>query len=137
LTNGRPIAWNYGFRFCGSWFWYQPTFDSRWQSYSPGYCLLAKIILDACDNPDIGVVDLGLGDEEYKDRFRHAARHTLYVTMAQSRLVHLREIARYRAAAALKRSPKVETAVRRMLGQKPLLSATYRLRDSVSKALNQ
>jgi CelD/BcsL family acetyltransferase involved in cellulose biosynthesis len=133
-VNGQPIAWNCGFQFCGSWFWYQPTFDSAWQSYSPGYCLLANIILDACDNRDINVVDLGLGDEEYKDRFRNAARHTLYVTMAQSRITHLQEVARYRAAAALKRSPKIETTVRRILGKEPLPLPTYSVRNDVSKA---
>ncbi len=133
-VNGRPIAWNYGFQFCGSWFWYQPTFDSEWQSYSPGYCLLAKIILDACDDDRISLVDLGLGDEQYKDRFRNASRHTLYVTTTQSRFVHFREIARYRTATALKQSPKIETAVRLVLDQKPLLPATYSLRDSASKA---
>jgi CelD/BcsL family acetyltransferase involved in cellulose biosynthesis len=136
-SNRRPIAWNYGFQFCGSWFWYQPTFDSAWQSYSPGYCLLAKIILDACDNSEIGVVDLGLGDEEYKDRFRNAARYTLHVTLTQSRLVHLREITRYRAAAALKRSPKIETAVRHVLGRKPLPPPTYSLGQSAGKAHQQ
>ena len=45
----RPVAWNYGFRFHGSWFWYQPTFDSRHEQNSPGYCLLARIVIDACD----------------------------------------------------------------------------------------
>jgi CelD/BcsL family acetyltransferase involved in cellulose biosynthesis len=133
-VNGRPIAWNYGFQFCRSWFWYQPTFDSDWQNYSPGYCLLAKIILDACDDDKISMVDLGSGDEEYKDRFRNAARHTLYVTTTPSRLVHFQEIARYRTATALKQSPKIETAIRRVLGRKPLLPANYSLKDSASKA---
>ena len=115
--DNRPIAWNYGFRFQGSWFWYQPTFSSEWEEHSPGYCLLAKIIVEACDSPDLRRVDLGLGDEGYKARFATGFRNTLHATVTQSRALHLREIARYRAAAALKRSPKVESAIRRVLGR--------------------
>jgi CelD/BcsL family acetyltransferase involved in cellulose biosynthesis len=117
-VNDKPVAWNYGFQFGGSWFWYQPTFDTGWQNFSPGYCLLAKIIIEACDADGMRVVDLGLGDEGYKERFGNTARRTLYVTMTQSRVSHLQEIARYRAASLLKESPRIETAVRRILGQR-------------------
>ena len=111
----RPVAWNYGFQFHGSWFWYQPTFDSRQEENSPGQCLLLKIVTEACDMNEIKVVDLGLGAEGYKDRFGNSTRQTLDVTMTKSWSLHLREIVRYRAASALKRSPKVESAVRRLL----------------------
>lgn len=115
--NDRPIAWNYGFRFSGSWFWYQPTFASDMEEHSPGYCLLAKIIMEACDVPDLCRVDLGLGDEGYKLRFATGFRNTLHLSMTASPSLHLREMARYRAAAALKRSPKIEAAIRRLLGR--------------------
>ena len=45
----RPVAWNYGFQFHGSWFIYQATFDSRQEEHSPGHCLLPRIVADACD----------------------------------------------------------------------------------------
>ena len=52
LTLGnKAIAWNYGFQFQGSWFWYQPTFDSRLEEHSPGYIMLSKIVMEACDHP--------------------------------------------------------------------------------------
>ena len=70
---------------------------------------------EACDMDEIKVVDLGLGAEGYKDRFGNSTRETVDVTMTKSWSRHLREIARYRAASALKRSPKVESAVRRLL----------------------
>jgi CelD/BcsL family acetyltransferase involved in cellulose biosynthesis len=117
LIAGRPVAWNYGFQFRGSWFWYQPTFDSRYEGNSPGYCLLSKIVLEACDMDGMQVVDLGLGAEGYKERFENSTRQTVYVTATKSWLRHLREIARYRAASVLKWSPKVESAVRRALGR--------------------
>jgi CelD/BcsL family acetyltransferase involved in cellulose biosynthesis len=117
MVNDQPVAWNYGFQFCGSWFWYQPTFDSRWEGHSPGYCLLSRIVIEACDREDINVVDLGLGDEGYKERFENNTRQTLYITITKSLSRHLQEVARYRAAAAFKQSPKVESAVRRLLSR--------------------
>jgi CelD/BcsL family acetyltransferase involved in cellulose biosynthesis len=113
----RPVAWNYGFQFQGSWFWYQPTFDSREEENSPGHCLLSRIVTEACDMEEIKVVDLGLGAEGYKERFGNSTRQTLYVTVAKSWRRHLWEIVRYRAASLSKRSPKVESAIRRLLGR--------------------
>ena len=81
LVGEVPAAWNYGFQFAGSWFWYQPTVNSIFEELSPGYCLLAKIVQQACDSPEIDVVDLGLGAEDYKDRFATASRQTLYVVL--------------------------------------------------------
>ncbi len=91
------------FNFLGSWFWYQPTFDSRQEEHSPGQCLLLRIVTEACDMDGMKVVDLGLGAEGYKDRFGNSTRQTVDVTMTKSWSRHLREIVRYRAASALKR----------------------------------
>jgi CelD/BcsL family acetyltransferase involved in cellulose biosynthesis len=113
----QPAAWNFGFQFHKSWFWYQPTFDSRWEENSPGYCLLARIVADACDTAELDFVDLGLGAEGYKERFGNINRQTIHLTISNSWSHHLREVARYRAASALKRSPKIEAAVRRALGR--------------------
>jgi CelD/BcsL family acetyltransferase involved in cellulose biosynthesis len=117
LVNDQPVAWNYGFQFHGSWFWYQPTFDSRWEEQSPGYCLLARIVMDACDQEDMNRVDLGLGAEGYKERFGNSARQTLYITATRSWPGHLKEITRYRAASLLSRSPRVESVVRGVLSR--------------------
>ncbi|MGA8765229.1 MAG: GNAT family N-acetyltransferase, partial [Candidatus Sulfotelmatobacter sp.] len=56
MVGDRAIAWNYGFQFCGSWFWYQPTFDSRYEENSPGYCLLSRIMIEACDMNTIELI---------------------------------------------------------------------------------
>jgi CelD/BcsL family acetyltransferase involved in cellulose biosynthesis len=121
VVNDQPVAWNYGFQFQGSWFWYQPTFDTRWEAHSPGYCLLARIVTEACDRKDMTRVDLGLGAEGYKERFGNGTRQTLYVTVTKSWPRHLREIARYRAAGLLGRSPTVESAVRGTLSRMRLI----------------
>jgi CelD/BcsL family acetyltransferase involved in cellulose biosynthesis len=115
MIGDRPVAWNYGFQFHGSWFWYQPTFDSRQEENSPGQCLLSRIITDACDIDGMRMVDLGLGAEGYKERFANRSCQTVDFTMTKSWSRHLREVVRYRAASALKQSPKFESAVRRIL----------------------
>ena len=51
MSGESSFAWNYGFEFQDTWFWYQPTFDSILEKYSPGFCLLAKLIEEAADNP--------------------------------------------------------------------------------------
>jgi CelD/BcsL family acetyltransferase involved in cellulose biosynthesis len=117
MIGDRPVAWNYGFQFHGSWFWYQPTFDSRQEENSPGHCLLSRIVIEACDIDGMKLVDLGLGAEGYKERFGNSTRQTLYATVTRSWRRHLREMVRYRAASAVKRSPKVEAAVRRVLAR--------------------
>jgi CelD/BcsL family acetyltransferase involved in cellulose biosynthesis len=117
LAGDQPVAWNYGFQFAGSWFYYQPTFDARWRQFSPGFCLLTKMVEQACDNPAIHLLDLGLGEEAYKARFASAYRQTLHATITDSRAVRLRETVRYHAAAAVKSSPRLEHWVRRLVGR--------------------
>ncbi len=112
MSGTKTYATNYGFQFHQTWFWYQPTFDSDLEKYSPGFCLLAKLIEEAADNPALQTVDLGLGAEEYKDRFANHSRETLYVTLKSSAWKHYREMVRYRLAALAVRLPPVEQAAR-------------------------
>jgi CelD/BcsL family acetyltransferase involved in cellulose biosynthesis len=116
MMSGEDVfAWNYGFRFQHTWFWYQPTFDSALEKYSPGFCLLAKLVEEAADEPELEVVDLGLGAEDYKDRFCNHTRKTLCVTLTASAFEHFREIFRYRLSAALKAWPLAERTARSLL----------------------
>jgi CelD/BcsL family acetyltransferase involved in cellulose biosynthesis len=113
----QTIAWNYGFEFGDSWFYYQPTFDAGWREFSPGFCLLTRILEHACDNPQIHVLDLGLGEEGYKGRFATGYRQTLHATITDSAAVHVREKLRYHAASAVKSSSRLEDWVRRLTGR--------------------
>lgn len=115
-VGNQPVAWNYGFQFSGSWFYYQPTFDPGWREFSPGFCLLSKLVEAACDDSTIDRVDMGLGSEGYKQRFATGTRQTLDFTVTTSTTRYLREAARYHIAAAIKSSPRLEYGVRRMLG---------------------
>jgi CelD/BcsL family acetyltransferase involved in cellulose biosynthesis len=117
MSGEKVLAWNYGFQFQGTWFWYQPTFDSDFEKYSPGFCLLSQLIEEACENPALNTVDLGLGAEEYKERFANQSRETLYVTLRTSTVQHVREILRYRLASAIKTYPRVGTAIRAVVNR--------------------
>ena len=125
MAGNRVCAWHYGFRFHDTWFWYQPTFDSELEKHSPGFCLLTKIIEAAADS-SLKTVDLGLGAEEYKDRFANETRETLYVTLHRSAGRHYREMVRYGASRILYVIPKAEPAVRR------LIKACSRIRARIS-----
>ena len=116
----QPVAWNYGFRFAGSWFYYQPTFDTSLERYSPGVCLLSKMVEEACDDATIDVIDLGLGAEGYKERFATGVRETLHITMATSAAICLKAKMRYRAATMVKSVPRLENWIRSLLRQASL-----------------
>jgi CelD/BcsL family acetyltransferase involved in cellulose biosynthesis len=123
MLDGEPISWAYGFRFHGSWFYYQPAFQSRFSQYNPGLCLLGQILQDACDDPSIQRVELGLGDEEYKHRFANAYCETSYVTVTTSLARHVRGRLRYQAATAIKSMPALEHCVRWLLARTVMGSA--------------
>jgi len=124
MTGDKTIAWNYGFQFEGTWFWYQPTFDTSLERYSPGFCLLTKLIEEAVENPALRIVDLGLGAEEYKERFANQTRKTLYITLRSSVTKHVREIVRYRAAELIKKSPRLEAGIRNTVARLQQLGKT-------------
>jgi CelD/BcsL family acetyltransferase involved in cellulose biosynthesis len=108
----RRVAWSYGFQFHGGWSLYQTTFDTRCEENSPGYCLLAKILIEACEMNTFSVVDMGLGAEAYKEWFANGTCETLHASLTTSPLRHWREMALYRIATEVKRFPKLEAAIR-------------------------
>ena len=111
----KTAAWHYGFQFAGTWCWYQLTFDGAMGKYSPGFCLLSKMIEEAADNPVFHTVDLGLGTEEYKEQLANGKRETVYVTLNASRLRHISQLLRHHTAAALKKQPLAERGTRSLL----------------------
>ncbi|MBZ5599822.1 MAG: GNAT family N-acetyltransferase [Acidobacteriia bacterium] len=115
MVGDEQVAWNYGFQFAGSWFWYQPTFDSRFQRHYPGLCLLGKIVEEACDHPEISRVDLGLGAEKYKEWLATGGQRTLHITATTSKAKYVREFTRYHAATVIKRVPLMENWARAAL----------------------
>jgi CelD/BcsL family acetyltransferase involved in cellulose biosynthesis len=115
MLGDRPVAWNYGFQYASSWFWYQPTLDSSMQQYSPGFCLLSKMVEEACDDQAVDRLDLGLGEEGYKERFATAGRDTLHVIATTSKRVYAREAVRHKAATTVKLIPAFEDHARKVV----------------------
>jgi CelD/BcsL family acetyltransferase involved in cellulose biosynthesis len=113
----RPIAWQYAFRFARHHCFYQTTFDDSFRDYSPGFCLLVKLVEEACDSGEVDFIDLGLGSEDYKKRLATNIRETLHFTLSKSAVTYWKVAARYHAAAAIKTSPRLEHYVRRVLGR--------------------
>ena len=111
-VGGRSIAWSCGFRFAGSWFYYQPTFGLADRRLSPGSYLLCRILQDAAADSGTRTVDLGLGDEGYKQQYANGGRQTLHITASRSKARLTWEVCRYRGAALVKRLPKVERVAR-------------------------
>jgi CelD/BcsL family acetyltransferase involved in cellulose biosynthesis len=126
MVGERVVAWNYGFQFAGSWFWYQPTFDSELHQYSPGFCLLAKLVEEASETPTTDFVDFGLGAEGYKERMATGGRQTLYVIVTNSKVIYAKQALRYKAASRIKSIPRLEAWVRRGVGLRSSLRARVR-----------
>lgn len=115
VTDKKVVAWNYGFQFAGTWFWYQPAMEPAFQQYSPGFCLLSKIIEEACDQPTINCVDLGLGGEEYKNRFVTDFQKTVDISVQNSKFNYYLEACRYYLAACIKQVPALDRWLRMSL----------------------
>jgi CelD/BcsL family acetyltransferase involved in cellulose biosynthesis len=125
--NERPIAWNYGFRFGESLFWYLPTFRLEYEESSPGSCLLRLLVEEACGDSSLQRLDLGLGDESYKERFANARRPTSYVQLSLSATRHAASLSRQKLVAAAALHPRLE---------KSLHQTRELLRDSVNRIRN-
>jgi CelD/BcsL family acetyltransferase involved in cellulose biosynthesis len=112
-VDSRPVAWNFGFRFFDSWFWYLPAFQVQYEKSSPGSCLLRLLTEEACADPSVNRLDLGLGDEAYKERFSNAVCSTRYLQLSKNMSRHLVNVGRNWLAASAGRFPLVDKRIRK------------------------
>jgi CelD/BcsL family acetyltransferase involved in cellulose biosynthesis len=131
-VNGEPVAWNYGFQFVDSWFWYLPTFQMQYEESSPGSCLLRLLVEEACGDPSLTRMDLGLGDEPYKARFSNDVSSTRYLQLTSDLVRHLGTIGRHRAAALVGTLPGLDRRLRS--GRNRIRSAQKRIGESSLRA---
>jgi len=122
-VNGEPVAWNYGFRFFDNWFWYLPTFHLQYEDSSPGSCLLRLLIEEACADPLVKRLDLGLGEEAYKERFSNAICSTRYVQLSTGKPQHFANVSRHWLVASSATFPAIE---KRLRGGRDLLRGLRR-----------
>lgn len=110
--DGQPVAWNYGFRFGGSWFWYLPTFQMAYEHVSPGSCLLRLMVEEGARDASLRWLDLGLGDEPYKNRFANNTRETRYVRLSRGFPRHVASLARQTLTSTAERFPRFGNKLR-------------------------
>ena len=115
--DGRTIAWQLGFKFANTWSWYLPAFDTELRDLhpGPGSYLAYQILQSAAQDPAISVVDLGLGDEGYKQQYACTGRQTSHIVATCSKFRLVREFSRYQSAKFIKQLPALERVTRRSL----------------------
>jgi CelD/BcsL family acetyltransferase involved in cellulose biosynthesis len=104
--DGKPVAWNYGFRFGGSWFWYLPTFEMEYAHVSPGSCLLRLLVEEGAKDTSLRWLDLGLGEESYKDRYANEMRQTRYIRVSRGLPRHVISMGRELLSSTVARFPQ-------------------------------
>src|SRR5205814_6550112 len=67
VWDGRPIAFHYGFCYCGRYFWNVSAFAIDLARRSPGQILLRHLLLAAIDE-GAEMFDFGSGDQPFKLR---------------------------------------------------------------------
>jgi hypothetical protein len=146
--DGRPVAWNYGFRFGGSWFWYLPTFQMEYEHVSPGSCLLRLMVEEGARDASVRWLDLGLGDEPYKDRFANNTRETRYVHLSRGFPRHVVGLARHVLTSTADRFPQfgnrlreartfVQTAANRVRENGVVATSRYAIQRAVRPLASQ
>jgi CelD/BcsL family acetyltransferase involved in cellulose biosynthesis len=146
--DGQPVAWNYGFRFGGSWFWYLPTFQMEYEHVSPGSCLLRLMVEEGARDASLRWLDLGLGDEPYKERFANNTRETRYVHLSRGFPRHVASRARQMLTSTAERFPQFgdklresrdffQTAASRIHETGVVAAARYAIRKAVRPLASQ
>lgn len=82
--NGQPIAFHFGFDYCGSIIWYKPSFEVQYAEHSPGLLLTRKIIEDGLERSR-RELDFTIGDEAFKSRFANVSRFNVTLSVYHNR----------------------------------------------------
>lgn len=85
--NGAPIAFHFGFDYCGCVTWYKPSFDVRYAEHSPGLLLTRQLIEDGLRRERVEL-DFTAGDEAFKGRFASRERFNVHWGMYHGRIGH-------------------------------------------------
>src|SRR5262249_39498421 len=113
--DGYPVAFHFGFRSGGEFFWYKPTFDIRLAHLSPGEVLLRELFAMAAREGYTGF-DFLRGDDSFKTGFASSSPRNVSIVVRSRGLDR-----RVRQTARSVRSP-LRMAVSR-IGLDPALAA--------------
>jgi CelD/BcsL family acetyltransferase involved in cellulose biosynthesis len=67
--DGQAVAFWPGYAYGGTFFVGTPGYDPHLAVYSIGTYLLLRVIEDLCSDAEVGTLDFGFGDADYKRRF--------------------------------------------------------------------
>lgn len=113
-VGGVAIAWGLVLLFERNWLWYMPTFEMKYARFSPGIVLLDLVVLEAV-REGARVVDLGIGDEPYKQRFANAENFVTGAVVTSSLSRYLQVKWKTAAIEMLARCPALDRAARNLL----------------------
>lgn len=110
----KAIAWGVVLTFPHGWLWYMPTFSLEYERFSPGMILLRMVLEKALEADSVNLVDFGVGEESYKDRFADSAISITgqIVTKSFYRYMQVRLVTKI--ATFLRKFPYIESRVRRL-----------------------
>lgn len=101
------VAANMGMRSQRVWHWWFPVYDHAHAAYSPGALLLVRVA-EAAAARGVEVLDLGKGDEAYKERFADTSFALAEGFVAQRTLQNVARGAAVRMERWLRSSPSTE-----------------------------
>jgi hypothetical protein len=104
-VNDDTLAYHYGMVFGDTMIWHTPVVNIKYLDYSPLEVLLYETVT-YCEHQGYGVLDLGIGDEPYKERFSNASRSVYEYSYPVSLKGKLAQSLR-----SAKRNPLVERSV--------------------------
>ena len=84
-STAQPIAFHFGFDYCGCVTWYKPSFEVRYAEHSPGLLLTRELIEDGLQRERVEL-DFTAGDEAFKGRFASCQRYNVFVGVYHSRI---------------------------------------------------
>jgi CelD/BcsL family acetyltransferase involved in cellulose biosynthesis len=115
----RLVAAHFGMCTPQVWQWWFPVYDAEYAKYSPGSLLLLEVARVAADQGH-GLLDLGRGEEAYKDRFSDCSMPVVEGFVSRPTAVTIARQCRKQLGAWLRTSPLAAPAL-------PLLRQLKRL----------
>lgn len=88
-SGGRPCAFVVGYQFNGVYQYVELGYDRDFAEHSPGTVLLHMLIQDLCDHRPASLLNFGLGDADYKQRFGNVRREDLSLLVLRKNLFSL------------------------------------------------
>ena len=120
MAGDRMVAGHLGLRSSSTLAWWFPAYDPEFSAYSPGLILTLELAR-AMPTAGLTLLDLGKGDEAYKDRLHNVRIPLLRGSAATSealvRLIVARDWPRERATRLVLESPRLRGWAREALNQ--------------------